>query len=313
MAFVSKPQVYKAAINTVELGVGEKKTVVGGAAVTPLYSFDAPIANSPKVGVEITDLGLHGMTKGMQDYYSGCTTLAEIAKRASEISGADFVCLKLEGADPGELNKSIEECVAAAKEVCGAIDKPLVIEGCKNSQKDAQLFDKIADALQGKNVLFLSAKEENYKTVGASVGLAYSQKVGAESACDINLAKQLNVLMTQLGVSPSNMVMNLGAAAAGYGFEYVASTMERVKQAALGQSDAMLQMPVFTPVASEAWSVKEAVISEDDMPEWGDQEQRGIKMEIVTAAACLASGSDAVILKHPASVTTISALIAALM
>ncbi len=313
MAFVQKPQVYKAAINTVELGVGEKKVAVGGATVSPLYSFDAPIANPPRVGIEITDTGLKGATKGMAEFYSGCNSLADIAKRAAQAPGADFVCLKLEGADPGEENKSVEDCVAAAKEVCGAIDKPLVIEGCKNTQKDAQLFEKIAEALQGKNVLFLSAKEENHKTVGASVGLAYSQKVGAESACDINLAKQLNVLMTQLGVPSGSMVMNLGSAAAGYGFEYVASTMDRVKQAALGQNDSMLQMPVVTPVASEAWSVKEAIISEEDMPEWGDQEQRGIKMEIVTAAACLASGSDAVILKHPASVATISAFIAALM
>lgn len=313
MAFVQKPQVFKAAINTVELGVGEKKTTLGGYSVTPLYSFDGAVANSPRVGIEITDLGLHGATKGMVEYYGAGSSLAEIAKKAAALPGADFVCLKLEGADPGETNKSVEDCVAAAKEVASAIDKPLVIEGCKNAQKDAQLFEKIADALQGKNVLFLSAKEENYKTVGASVGLAYSQKVGAESACDINLAKQLNVLMTQLGVAPSNMAMNLGSAAAGYGFEYVSSTLDRVKQAALGQNDAMLQMPVITPVASEAWSVKEAIISEDDMPEWGDQEQRGIKMEIVTASACLASGSDAVILKHPASVATVSALIAALM
>ncbi len=313
MAFVQKPQVFKAAINTVELGTGEKKTALGGSSVTPLYSFDGAIANPPRVGVEITDLGMHGATKGMVDYYGAGASLAEIAKKASAMPGADFVCLKLEGADPGETNKSVEDCVAAAKEVASAIDKPLVIEGCKNAQKDAQLFEKIAEALQGQNVLFLSAKEENYKTVGASVGLAYSQKVGAESACDINLAKQLNVLMTQLGVSPANMAMNLGSAAAGYGFEYVSSTMDRVKQAALGQNDTMLQMPVVTPVASEAWSVKEAIISEEDMPEWGDQEERGIKMEIVTASACLASGSDAVILKHPSSVATVSALVAALM
>ena len=162
-------------------------------------------------------------------------------------------------------------------------------------------------------MLFLSAKEENYKTVGASVGLAYGQKVGAESAVDINLAKQLNVLMTQLGVAPENMAVNLGSAAAGYGFEYVASTLERVKSAALSQNDKMLQMPIVTPVSSETWSVKEALASEEDMPEWGSREERGVQMEIVTAAACLAAGSDAVILKHPTSVATISALVGALM
>ena len=203
--------------------------------------------------------------------------------------GADFVCLRFDGADPGEGDRPVEECASIAKEVADAIDLPLVIAGSKNAQKDAQLFEKVAEALSGKNVLFLSAKEENYKTVGASVGLAYAQKVGAESSVDINLAKQLNVLLTQLGVAKENIIMNLGSAAAGYGFEYVASTIERVKLAALAQGDNMLQMPVITPVASETWSVKEALMSEEDMPEWGNQEQRGIQMEIVTAAASLAA------------------------
>ncbi len=313
MAFVQKPQVFKSAINTVELGVGEKKIALGGSTVAPLYSFDAPIPNAPKIGVEISDLGLEGAPKGMLDYYGDCKTMADIAKKAAAMPGADFICLHFEGADPGAEDKSVEECVKVAKEVGEAVDLPIMVAGCKNSQKDAQIFEKVAEALQGKNVLFLSAREENYKTVGASVGLAYSQKVGAESSVDINLAKQLNVLLTQLGVSKENIIMNLGSAAAGYGFEYVASTMDRVKQAALGQNDAMLQMPVVTHISADTWSVKEALMPEEDMPQWGNQEQRGISMEIVTAAACLVSGSDAVILKHPASVATISAMIAALM
>ena len=107
--------------------------------------------------------------------------------------------------------------------------------------------------------------------------------------------------------------MNLGSAAAGYGFEYVSSTMDLVKSAALEQDDGMLQMPVITLVSTEAWSVKESIVSQADMPEWGDMEQRGIQMETVTAAACLASGSDAVILRHPVSVEKTAALIAALI
>jgi len=107
--------------------------------------------------------------------------------------------------------------------------------------------------------------------------------------------------------------MNVGTAAVGYGFEYVVSTMDRVKAAALGQADAQLQMPIITPVADEAWNVKEAMASEDDMPEWGNQEERGIGMEVSTAASVLACGSNAVILKHPTSVATISKLIKEMM
>ncbi len=313
MPFTGKSGKFNAAIRTVEIGTGDKAVKLGGENVLPFYTFDAPIENAPKIGVLITDMGLENEVAGIKDYYAGATTFAEIAKKAEEMPGADFVVLRFEGADPNGENRSVEDCVAIAKEVGDAITAPLVIEGCKNVEKDAELFSKVAEALQGKNVLILSAREENYKAVAAAAGLAYGQKVGAESAVDINLAKQLNVLIGQLGVDQANVVMNVGSAAAGYGFEYVVSTMDRVKAAALAQGDVQLQMPIMTPVADEAWNVKEAMASEADMPEWGAQEERGIDMEVETAAAVLASGSNAVILKHPTSVATISKLIKALV
>jgi acetyl-CoA decarbonylase/synthase complex subunit delta len=314
MAFTAKPRTFNASISETKLGDGAKAITLGGQNVLPLYFFDNPAKNPPAVGVEITDTGFE--TAGLPvlaSFYEGAATPAERAKKAADMEGANFVCLRFEGADPAGQNRSVAECAAIAKEVVNTIDKPLVIAGCKNIEKDAEIFSACAEVCQGKNVLFLSAREENYKTVGASVALAYGQKVGAESSVDINLAKQLNVLTTQLGVPAQSIVMNLGSAAAGYGFEYVSSTMDRVKAAALEQNDTMLQMPVMTPVASEAWSVKEAIMAEADMPEWGSQEDRGIRMETVTASACLASGADAVILRHPTSVKTIAALVAALV
>ena len=313
MAFKPASQKFNAAINTVEIGCGDKKRALGGECVLPFYTFDAPIENAPKVGVELTDLGVSDTIKGIAYFYAGATTVAEQAKKAAEMEGADFISIRFEGADPNGENKSVEECVEIAKAVADAVDMPLVIAGCKNAEKDADLFNKIAEALEGKNVLFLAAKEENYKTVGASAGLAYKQKVGAESAVDINLAKQLNVVLGQLGVANENIVMNVGSATAGYGFEYVVSTMDRVKLAALSQNNASLQMPIMTPVAAETYNVKESVATEEDVPEWGDVETRAIDMEVVTAVACLASGSNAVILRHPVSVATVSKFIKELM
>ena len=313
MPFNGKSGKFNASINAVEVGCGEKAIKLGGENVLPFYTFDAPIENSPKVGVMISDLGLENEPAGVKAYYEGCTTMADIAKKAAEMPGADFVCLKLEGADPNGEDKSVEDCMAVVKEVVDAIDAPLVIAGCKNVAKDAELLTKASEVAQGRNVIILAAKEEDYKGIGAAAGLAYNQKVGAESAVDINLAKQLNVLISQLGVAPANIVMNVGTAAVGYGFEYVVSTMDRIKAAALSQDDKQLQMPIITPVADEAWNVKEAMASEEDMPEWGAQEARGVGMEVSTAASVLASGSNAVILKHPTSVATISKMIKELM
>lgn len=314
MSFVPKKQTYNARINEVVLGVGEKAVTIGGQNVLAFHTFDAEIANAPKIGVELTDAGMGMCTMpGEQKFYEGCATVADMAKRAAAMEGASFICLHLEGADPNGENKSVDECVALAKSVADATDMPLVIMGCKNIEKDTELFNKIAEALAGKNILVLSARDENYKAIGAGAGLAYGQKVGAESAVDINLAKQLNTVMTQLGVNAQSIVMNIGSAAAGYGFEYVASTLDRVKDAALSQSDAMLQMPIITPVSADTWGVKESIMPEADMPEWGSQEERGIEMEIVTAAAVLASGSDAVIMRHPEAIRTIAAMIGELV
>jgi acetyl-CoA decarbonylase/synthase complex subunit delta len=297
----------------VEVGTGDKKITLGGENVLPFYTFDDAIENAPKVGIEITDGGLANEPECVQKYYEGCTTVVDMAKKAATFEGVDFLSIRLEGGDPNGKNKSTEELVALVKEVAEAVDLPLAICGCKNTEKDAELLDKASAATSGKNAMILASKEENYKKVGASAGLAYDQIVGAESAVDINLAKQLNVLLTQLGVNGKKIVMNVGTAAAGYGFEYVVSTMDRVKAAALSQNDATLQMPIVTPVASEVWGVKEAVSTEEEQPEWGSQEERGIDMEVETAAAVLASGSNAVILKHPESVKTISKMIKALV
>ena len=314
MSFVPKKQTYNARINEVVVGVGDKAVAIGGQNVLAFHTFDGEIANAPKIGVELTDAGMAMCTMpGEQKFYEGCATVADMAKRAAGMEGASFICLHLEGADPNGENKSVDECVALAKSVADATDMPLVIMGCKNIEKDTELFNKIAEALSGKNILVLSARDENYKAIGAGAGLAYGQKVGAESAVDINLAKQLNTVMTQLGVNAQSIVMNIGSAAAGYGFEYVASTLDRVKDAALSQSDAMLQMPIITPVSADTWGVKESIMPEADMPEWGSQEERGIEMEIVTAAAVLASGSDAIIMRHPEAIRTIAAMIGELV
>jgi len=312
MPFKSSPQKFSASIQAVEIGTGDKKVTLGGESVLPFYNFDGPVENLKKVGIEILDTGLETYSPELASFYGNSTDIAEIAKKAASVEGADFLVLRFEGADPNGLDRSVEECTEIAKAVSDAIDIPLIIFGSKNGEKDTALFAALADALQGKNVGFMSAKEENYKTLAASVGLAYNQKIGAESAVDINLAKQLNVLINQVGVAPSSIFMNVGSATAGYGFEYVASTMQRIIMAALQQNDTMIQMPIVTPVSSETWYVKESVMAEADQPEWGSAEERGIENEIVTAAACLAAGSHAVILRHPTSIKTISNLIKAL-
>ena len=314
MSFVPKTQPFSGKIRAVTLGTGDKAIVIGGQNVLPFYTFDAAIEHAPKIGVEISDVAGEWTAPGLVAFYAGCNTMAERAKKAETMEGVDFIALNFESADPNGANRSTEECVADAKAVAEAVSMPIVIMGCKNLEKDGELFAKISDALQGKNIVCMSAKQENCKTVGASVALAYGQKVGAETADDINLAKQLNIMLKKdANVPADSIVMNIGTAAVGYGFEYVASTLDRIRLAALAQSDADLQMPIIAPVSTDTWGVKESTASEEDEPAWGNQEERAINMEISTAAADLIGGADAVVLRHPASVATVKQFITELV
>ena len=310
MSFVPKTGAFSGKINAVTLGTGDKAIVIGGQNVLPFYTFDAAIENAPKIGIEISDAMASWDLPGLVDLYAGCTTMAERAKKAETVPGVDFLCLHFESADPNGANRPTAECVADAVAVAEACTLPIVVVGCKNLEKDGELLGAVADALRGKNVLCMSAKQENCKTVGASVVLASGQKVGAETADDINLAKQLNIMLKKdANVPADSIVMNIGTAAVGYGFEYVASTLDRIRLAALAQSDDDLQMPIIAPVSIDTWGVKESTASEEDEPAWGCAEERAIAMEISTAAANLTGGADAVIMRHPAAIATIKQFI----
>ena len=313
MSFEPKTAPFSGKINAVTLGTGDNAIVIGGQNVLPFYTFDAPIENAPKIGVEVSDLAASWDVEGLKEFYAGCTTMADYAKKAESVEGCDFICLNFVGADPNGANRSVADCVADAKAVAEVVTKPIVVMGCKNLEKDGELLAALAEALSGKNVLFMSAKNENYKTVGASVALANGQKLGAETADDINLAKQLNIMLKGLNVNPENVVMDIGTAAVGYGYEYAASTFDRIRLAALAQGDADLQMPILAAVCNDTWGVKESTASEADEPAWGDREERAISMEIATAVADLTGGADAVVLRHPASVATVKKFISELI
>ena len=314
MSFTPKTGAFNGKINAVTLGTGDKAIVIGGQNVLPFYTFDAAIENAPKIGIEVSDAMDGWDLPGLTELYAGCTTMAERAKKAEAVDGVDFLCLHFELADPNGANRPTAECVEDAKAVAEATDLPLVVVGCKNLEKDGELLAAVADALRGKNILCMSAKQENCKTVGASVALASSQKVGAETADDINLAKQLNIMLKKdANVASDAIVMDIGTAAVGYGYEYAASTFDRIRLAALEQSDADLQMPILATVALDTYGVKESTASEADEPAWGCREERAIGMEISTAAADLTGGADAVVLRHPATIATIKQFITALV
>ncbi len=310
MAYKKVAKKYSGKFREVTIGTGDKAMTLGGRNVLPLHGFDGEAGQSPKVGIEIQDVAPTDWIDAFTGIYGDVLNDAVAwAKFAEEKYTPDFICLKFASADPNGTDTSPADCAALAKKVCDAITVPLVVAGCNNHEKDALVFNAVAEALEGENILIVSATEENYKTVGAAGALAYKHKVAAESSVDINLAKQMNILLNQLGVQKESIVMNVGCATVGYGFEYVSSTMDRIGLAALGQNDDSLLMPIIIPVSFDTWGVKETMATEEDAPEWGNLEERGIHMEVSTAVACVVSGADAVVVRHPKSVDAIKTFV----
>ena len=144
MSFEPKKQPYSGKINAVTLGTGDNAIVIGGQNVLPFYTFDAPIENAPKIGIEVSDLASQWEVPGLKAFYEGCATMADFAKKAESVEGVDFIALNFVGADPNGANRSVADCVADAKAVAEVVTKPIVVMGCKNLEKDGELLSALA-------------------------------------------------------------------------------------------------------------------------------------------------------------------------
>ena len=220
------------------------------------------------------------------------------AKKCVDEYKADIVCLWLAGTDPNGKNLSAEHAAQTAKSVAEAIDVPLIVWGTSNDEKNTEVLKAVAEACSGHNVVLGPVTEGNYKQVGAAA-IAYKHVVSANSPIDINLAKQLNILLENLGVPNDKILIDPTTGSVGYGMEYCYSIMERIRQAALTQNDDKLQYPIISNIAEEVWKTKEAKLPTKESPNLGEAGTRGVNLEAITAISALQAGSDILILRNP--------------
>ena len=311
MAFQAPVETSNAKIR--ELTLGTKKTVaVGGQNALAFHSFEGTLPNAPKIAMEVFDTTPADWADELK------SVLGDVwgdpvawAKKCEGAFGADLVCLQLAGTDPNGANRSVAEAVATVKAVVDAIGVPLMVYGSGNHEKDAELLKAVAEATQGKNVVIGLAVEDNYKSIGAAA-MGFGAKVSGETPIDVNMAKQLNILLTNLGVPLDGLLIDPSTGALGYGLEYCFSIHERIKLAALKQNDTMLQAPTIANLAKEVWRAKEAKIGQAEAPQWGDARKRGIMWETLTATAVMMAGADILIMRHPEAVKLIRRTIAEL-
>jgi CO dehydrogenase/acetyl-CoA synthase delta subunit len=309
MAVERPKQAYTGKIREIAVG-GDGGFKVGGESAYPFHAFEGEMPNAPRIGFEITDIypdqWADELKKAIGD--DVMKDPAAWAKMAVDTFKADLVQLTLVGTDPNGENRGVDETLEVVKKVAGAVDVPLAIWGCGSDEKDAEVLKAAAEALENRHAALGPIVEGNYKQLGAAV-IGYKHTAIASTPIDINLAKQLNILLGNLGVPDDRILIDPTVGGLGYGLEYTYSVMERARMAALAQEDEKLQYPLYCNIGVEVWKVKEAKASSEEMPELGDPSARGVLMEAMTAASLLMAGGDVLVVRHPRSAEMIRAFV----
>jgi acetyl-CoA decarbonylase/synthase complex subunit delta len=297
---------YSSKVGTVTLGATKEQggtrthtITVGGDSTMPFLHFEGEVPNPPVVAVEICDRVPEWNPTLLEAYKDVAADPAAWAKKAVAY-GADVVFLRLSSADPELGNSSPEKCADTVKKVLAAVGVPLIVVGCGVDDKDNEVLPMVAEAAAGENLLIGTAEQDNYKTLTAAC-MVHKHSIVALSPIDINICKQLNILINEMNLPLDRIVIDPSVGALGYGIEYTYSIMERIRMGAL-QGDRMLAMPVICGIGYEAWRAKEANAPKSDFPGWGDQRDRGTLWEAITASAFIQAGGHIIVMRAPGAV-----------
>lgn len=302
MGFEIAKETYAGSIKGITIGKGDKALTVGGQTSYPFYQFEGKMPNKPIIAMEIWDMVPEDWAEAAKAPFKDVMAdPAAWAKKCVEEYGAQAIVLQLKSTDPNDKDAGPDAAAATVQKVLGAIKVPLIIWGCAVPAKDGEVLKKICETCQGENLIIGPVEEKNYKGIGAAA-MGYGHTVISSSPIDVNLAKQVNILLENLGVSLDKVIVDPTTGGLGYGLEYSYSVMERLTMAAMTQGDDKLQNPMINNLGNEVWKSKEAKQTVADAPELGDPERRGILMEAVGAVSYLLAGSSILIMRHPESI-----------
>ena len=311
MAFEIPKTAYSGKIKEMKLGSGDKAVIVGGETSYPFYLFEGEMPHLPRIAMEVWDMPPEDWAEAALEPFKGVTDdPVAWAKKCIDDYGAEMICLQLISTDPNGLDRGADEAAEVVKKVAEAIDVPLIVWGTANHDKDAEVLRKVAEVCQGKNLIIGPIEEGDHKKIGAAA-IGYHHTVISSTPIDINLAKQLNILLGNLGVPDEMIIMDPTVSCIGYGIEYCYSVMERVRMAGLTQQDDKLQFPLICNISKEAWKTKEVRLPDDEM-NMGDAKKRGILLEAMSAMVITIAGGDVIIMRHPEAIKLVREMIAEL-
>ncbi len=278
---------------------------LGGQSTLPFLSAEGTAPNKPQVAFEIWDVAPSDwpeeLAGNFKDVFSDPLAWAEKCVKTYK---AQSLCIRLMGSHPDFGDKKPEAQAKLISSLLKKVSAPLIILGCGDDEKDNAVLSACCEAAKGEKCLVGSAVQDNYKTLTAAV-LADGHSIIAESPIDINIAKQLNILISDMGLGLERIVINPTVGALGYGLEYTYSIMERARLSALA-GDKMMGLPFVCMVGQESWRAKEARASSSEFPYLGPEKDRGIIWEAMTAAALIQAGGDLLVMRHPSAVEKVN-------
>ncbi len=312
MGFKLKKESYSGGIKAISIGKGDAAITVGGETCYPFYTFEGDMPNKPIIAMEIWDIVPEEWPAPVMEHFKDVVSdPAAWAKKCVEVFNADAIVIQLKSIDPNDKDASPESAAETVKKVMDAISVPLIVWGCANPAKDEAVLKVVAEKCQGDNLILGPVEEKNYKGIGAAA-MGYGHALIASSPIDVNLAKQVNILLENLGMPMERVLVDPTTGGLGYGLEYTYSVMERLTMAAMVQGDEKLQFPMINNLGNEVWKCKEAKQTADEAPLLGDPEKRGIMMEAIGAVTYLLSGSNILIMRHPEAIRLAKEFITAL-
>ena len=293
---------------TKEQGGTRTSTVtVGGESTLPFLTFEGGVPHKPVVAGYVADVVPQWPEFLVEAIGGEIRSPSEWAQKCVEEYKVDLINLKMLGADPAGQNASADQCAKVVEEVLKSVGVPLIIWGCGDDEKDSVVLPECSQVARGENCLIGSAKESNYMTVVA-ICKADKHKIISEAPVDINIGKQVNILLQDAGYDLKDVVMFQTTAALGYGFDYVYTILERARIAGL-KGDNLMAAPQICDVGGEVYRIKEAVVDDDVLPGWGKASKRGPLWEATCAGVYLQAGADILVMAHPEAIRTVQATI----
>lgn len=236
--------------------------------------------------------------KIVKDFFNN-QTIEEIIEK-SNFSNCDILSLTFNIDDFLQVKKACE----ILKEYLPLITKPLMIRGSGNDEIDKILLPELIKNLD-RVCIVATINEKNYKEI-VPLTVKNGHIISIRTPIDINLAKEMNILVSDMGQSLNKILIDSDIGGLGYGLDFGYSIMEKIKLEGFN-GDEYLNMPLISFAGEESLKTKEAK-ADTYSNSFGKLDKRALMFEIAATTAVIAAGANIVVVNHPDTINVLKGI-----